>query len=295
MEGPRSHSNPAPGIGTSIELTQVPQPVTLIRAESSVFDVAELWRFRELIYFLAWRDVKIRYKQTALGVAWVLLQPILTTIVVSVFFGKLAGFADRTGGVPYPVFALAGLIPWTFFANAVTNSGNSLVGSSTLITKVYFPRLAIPVAAIIAATLDLLLSLCVVVTLSVFYGIPPTPYLLLCPLILAGIVVTSTGLGTLVAALNVAFRDFKYVVPFALQLLLLTTPVIYPANLVPEQWRWVFSLNPLVGLIDGFRSALIGQSPHWPSLLISSSASLGLLAGGILYFCKVQDAFADVI
>jgi len=258
-------------------------------------DWRELWQFRELLYFLTWRDVKIRYKQTALGAAWAVLQPFLTMVVFALFFGRLAGLDRKTGGVPYPIYVYAGLLPWTFFASALAASGNSLVGSSNLITKIYFPRLSIPLAAVGAGLVDLAVSFTVLVGLMLFYRTPLSWQLLLVPLFLAGTVLVATGVGALLAALTVAYRDFQYVVPFMIQLWLFVTPVIYPSSIVPERWRWVLFLNPMAGLIEGFRAAFLARPLDWPAIALSVLISLGLFLAGTAYFQQVEDRFADII
>jgi lipopolysaccharide transport system permease protein len=255
----------------------------------------ELWRYRELLYFLTWRDVKIRYKQTVLGAAWAILQPFLTMVVFSLFFGRLAGLGGKTGGVPYPIYVYAGLLPWTFFANSITSSGSSLVSSSNLITKVYFPRLIIPLAAIGAGLVDLAVSFIVLLGMMVFYRTVVSWQLVLVPLFLAGTILTATGVGALLSALTVSYRDFRYVVPFLVQLWMFVTPVIYPSSLVPERWRWAQSLNPMAGLIDGFRAAFLFRPLGWASICLSFSVSILFFLAGATYFRHVEHRFADTI
>jgi lipopolysaccharide transport system permease protein len=255
----------------------------------------ELWHYRELLYFLTWRDVKVRYKQTALGAAWAILQPFLTMVVFSVFFGRLAGLGARTGGVPYPIYVYAGLLPWTFFATAVGSSSNSVVGSVNLISKVYFPRLIIPLAAVGSGLVDLAVSFVVLLGMMIYFGTAVSWQLVLVPLFLLGTVLTATGVGALLAALTVSYRDFRYVVPFMLQLWMYVTPVIYPSTIVPERWRWLLSLNPMTGLIDGFRSAFLARPMDWPSVAFSLLLSGLLFLGGTSYFRNVERRFADII
>lgn len=255
----------------------------------------EIWRYRELLYFLTWRDVKIRYKQTVLGAAWAMLQPFMAMVVFSLFFGRLAGLSARTGGTPYPIYVYAGLLPWTFFANAVTNSGSSLIGSSHLITKVYFPRLIIPLAAVGAGLVDLGVSFFVLLALMAFYGTALSWQLAMVPLFLAGTIMAATGVGSLLAALTAVYRDFRYVVPFMIQLWMFVTPVIYPSSIVPEQWRWLLSLNPMTGLIDGFRSAFLARPFDWPQIGISFGVAVLLFLAGAAYFRGVERRFADII
>lgn len=258
-------------------------------------DWKELWRYRELLYFLTWRDVKVRYKQTVLGAAWAILQPFMTMVVFSLFFGRLAGLGQKTGGVPYPIYVYAGLLPWTFFANSLTNSGQSVVGSSNLITKVYFPRLVIPLAAVGAGLVDLCVAFSVLLGMMAFYHTPLSWQLLLVPLFLVGTILAATGVGALLSALTVAYRDFRYVVPFLVQLWMFATPVIYPPTIVPEKWRWALSLNPMAGLIEGFRGAFLGKPLPWEHILLSLGVSLVLFLGGAAYFRKVERDFADII
>ena len=255
----------------------------------------ELWLYRELLYFLTWRDVKIRYKQTILGAAWAILQPFMTMVVFALFFGRLAGLGHKTGGIPYPIYVYAGLLPWTFFATAIGSSGNSLVGSASLITKVYFPRLVIPLAAVGAGLVDLAVSFTALLALMIYYRTPLSWQLLWVPLFLAGTVLVATGIGSLLSALTVSFRDFQYVVPFMIQLWLFMTPIIYPPSLVPEKWRWLLFLNPMAGLIEGFRAAFLARPLDWPPIGISLLVSIVLFLAGAAYFQQVENRFADII
>lgn len=264
-------------------------------AGHGALDWRELWTYRELLVFLAWRDVMVRYRQTALGVAWALLQPLALMVVFALFFGRLAGLATKTGGAPYPLFVFAGLLPWTFFATAVGASGNSLVGSAQLVTKVYFPRLIIPLATVLVGLLDLAVSLVLLVPLMYYYGIRPGWTLLLAPLPLLGVVVVTIGVGAFLAALTVAYRDFRFVVPFLIQLWLFVTPVIYPSTLLPEPWRLVQALNPLAGLLDGFRACVLGLPVEWRSLALSAAVGVLAFFGGAAYFRSVERRLADVI
>jgi homopolymeric O-antigen transport system permease protein len=255
----------------------------------------EVWRYRELLYFLTCRDVKVRYKQAALGAAWAILQPFLTMIVFSLFFGRLAGLEQRTGGVPYPIFNFAAMVPWTFFANSIANSSNSLVGNSNFITKIYFPRLLIPLAAVGAGLVDLAVSFGVLLALMFYYGVTLSLQLALLPVLLVGTILVATGVGTLLSALTVAYRDFRYVVPFMIQLWMFVTPVIYPSTLVPDRWRPLLALNPMVGLIDGFRSAFLARPLDWTQISVSLALSALLFLGGAIYFRSVERRFADII
>lgn len=255
----------------------------------------ELWRGRELLYFLSWRDVKVRYKQTIMGAAWAVLQPLMTMAVFTIFFGRLAGLEKLTGGSPYPIYVYAGLLPWTFFANTVTNSSNSLVGNSNLITKVYFPRLLLPLATAGVALVDLAVSFVVLLIMMAYYRTPLSWQLLLVPFLLCGTVLVATGVGMLLSALTVAYRDFRYVVPFLIQLWMFATPVIYPLNIVAPKFRWLLSINPMAGLIDGFRSAFLARPVSWVAIGVSSLVSIGVFLYGAIYFRRVERRFADII
>ncbi|MGD0623086.1 MAG: ABC transporter permease [Thermodesulfobacteriota bacterium] len=254
----------------------------------------DLWEYRELLYFLSWRDIKVRYKQTALGAAWAIIQPFFTMVVFSLFFGKLAGIPSD--GVPYPLFCFAALVPWSFFSNGLNQSSNSLVGSSNLITKVYFPRLVIPLASVICGTLDFLISFIVLLGLMAFYGITPTMNVFWLPFLLMLAFVTALGVGMWLSALNVQFRDVRYVVPFLTQLWLFATPIAYPSSLLPGQWRTIYGLNPMVGVVEGFRWALLGtNTAPGPVIIASSLAALAILVGGAFYFRRMEKTFADVV
>jgi lipopolysaccharide transport system permease protein len=258
-------------------------------------NVRELWRFRELIYFLAWRDVKVRYKQTLLGAAWAVLQPALMMVVFTIFFSRMAGMSS--GDLPYPLFAFAGLLPWTFFATAITNGGNSVVGSERLITKIYFPRLAVPFASVGAATVDFAIAFGILLLLMPFWGIWPTAKLLLVPAIFLIILLAALGLGTLLAALNVNYRDFRYVLPFMVQLGMFATPTVYmqPSSNETGLRGLLMVANPMTSLIAAFRAAVLGGDIPWNSVGISVAVSVGLFLAGCLYFRRVEDGFADNI
>jgi lipopolysaccharide transport system permease protein len=252
-----------------------------------------LWAYRELLYFLTWRDVKVRYKQTVLGAAWAIIQPLFTMIVFSIFFGRLANMPSD--GIPYPLFAYAALMPWTFFSNAVTNSGNSLVGSANLITKVYFPRMIIPGAAVAAGLVDLLIAFAILIVLMIVYGVGASwGLLMLAPLV----ILTTTlaiGMGMWTSALNVKYRDIRHALPFAIQLLMFATPIIYPLSIVPSRWRWVLTLNPLTGIIEGYRAAFFGRPFNWPLLAISAAITFGILIYSAYYFKRMERTFADIV
>ena len=254
----------------------------------------ELWEYRELLYFLTWRDLKVRYKQTALGAAWAIIQPFFTMVVFSLFFGKLAKVPSD--GVPYPIFSFAALVPWTFFANGLTQSSNSLVGSANLITKVYFPRLTIPIASVLSGIVDFVLAFVVLLVMMLYYGIVPTVNVLWLPLFLLLALVASLGVGLWLSALNVEYRDVRYVVPFITQFWLFVTPIAYPSSLLREPWRTVYGLNPMVGVVEGFRWALLGtKTAPGPLIAVSSIAALVILVTGAFYFRRMEKTFADIV
>ncbi len=254
----------------------------------------EFWQYRELLYFLTWRDISVRYKQTVLGAAWAIIQPFFTMVVFSLFFGKLAKIPSE--GVPYPIFSYAALVPWTFFAHGLSQSSNSVVQSANLIKKVYFPRLIVPIAAVLSGVVDFVLAFVVLVGMMFYYGIVPTGNIVWLPLLFALALVTSLGVGLWLSTLNVQFRDVRYVVPFLTQLWLFATPIAYPSTLLPERWRPFYGLNPMAGVVDGFRWALLGQGrPHGEIILVSAAAAVVLLISGAYYFRRVEKTFADVI
>jgi lipopolysaccharide transport system permease protein len=253
----------------------------------------ELWEFRELLLFLAWRDITVRYKQTALGAAWAVLQPALTMVVFTLLFGRLAHLPSD--GLPYPIFVYAGLLPWTFFANAVTSSSNSLVNSANLITKVYFPRVIVPLAAVAAGLVDLAVAFLLLGVLLLWYHVPLTPMLALLPLMVIGTVVAAVAVGTILSALTVTYRDFRYVVPFTVQLWMYATPVMYATAAVPDRWRRWYAVNPMAGMTDGFRAAVLGRAPLWPVVGISSLSAVIALGVGIAYFQRVERRFVDIV
>ena len=256
--------------------------------------LAEVWEYRELLYFLIWRDVKVRYKQTALGVAWAVIQPLMTMIVFSIFFGKLGKMSSD--GVPYPIFSFAALVPWTLFATGLTQGTNSLIGSSNLIKKVYFPRLIIPTATVLAGLVDFFVAFGVLLVLMAGYGILPTFNLLWLPAFLLLTLVTSLGISLWLSAINVEYRDIKYVVPFLTQIWLFATPIAYSSSLLDEPWRTVYGLNPMVGVVEGFRWALLGTNTQPGSMvLVSAVAAVLLLVSGAFYFRRMERVFADVV
>jgi lipopolysaccharide transport system permease protein len=254
----------------------------------------ELWEYRELLYFLTWRDIKVRYKQTALGAAWAIIQPLFTMIVFLMFFGRLAKIPSD--GIPYSLFCYAGLVPWTFFANGLTQSSNSLVGSSNLITKVYFPRLTIPLATVMSGVVDFLLAFSLLIGMMVWHQVVPSWNIVWLPLFLLLALITALGVGLWLSALNVEYRDVRYVVPFITQFWMLATPIAYPSSLMNPKWRLVYGLNPMVGVVEGFRWSLLGtgNSPG-PMLAVSATASVIILIGGAFYFRRMEKTFADVV
>ncbi|HKQ72402.1 MAG TPA: ABC transporter permease [Blastocatellia bacterium] len=271
------------------------KPLVSIRAggQGAPIDLKSLWDYRELLYFLTWRDVKVRYKQTALGAAWAIIQPLFTMIIFTIFFGKLANMPSD--GIPYPIFAYAALLPWTFFSNAITSSGNSLVGSAHLITKVYFPRMIIPGAAVAAGLIDLVIAFGILIIMMIYYGVGVTWNLLMLPALILLTTVLAIGVGMWTSALNVKYRDIRYALPFAIQLTMFATPIIYPLSLVPERWRWTLSLNPLTGIIEGFRAAFFGRPFNWPALAISSAITFALLIYAAYHFKRMERTFADIV
>jgi lipopolysaccharide transport system permease protein len=255
----------------------------------------DVWRYRELLLFLAWRDLLVRYKQTVVGVTWVLIRPLLTMLVLTVVF---EGFAKMpAGGVPYPLLVFCGLLPWQFFSTALSESGNSLVANTALVSKVYFPRLIIPAATLISAVVDFLVALAFLVALMIWYRWVPSATIVLLPLFIALAGVASLGVGLWVAALMVEYRDFRYIVPFAVQFGLYISPVGYFTNVVPEQYRLLYSLNPMVGVIDGFRWCVLGgeHALYWPGIVAALAGGLILLVTGLWYFRRTERVFADVI
>lgn len=271
-------------------------PVTIIRPKRGWWDLdlRELWEYRELLYFFVWRDVKVRYKQTAIGVAWAIIQPFMTMVVFSLFFGKLAKIPSH--GLPYPIFYYSALLPWTYFANALQNATNAIISHQNLVKKVYFPRLILPLSAVLDALVDFAVAFLVLMGMMLFYGIVPTWKFLLLPAFLLLAVVTALGVGLWLSALNAIYRDVRYAVPFLVQFWMFASPVAYPSSLVPERWQWLYGLNPMAGVIEGFRWALTGQGQP-PGLLfgVSILAVLLILIGGLIYFRKMEGIVADLV
>lgn len=257
-------------------------------------DLRELWACRELLYFLCWRDIKVRYKQTVLGAAWTIVQPVMTMIVFAVFFGRVAGLASQSD-VPYPIFVYAALLPWQVFATSVTQSASSLVASAHLISKVYFPRLIVPLATIGVSLVDFAISLLVMFGLMAWNRIPLSLSAAALPVCLVGTLVVSVGLGIGLAALTVAYRDFRHAVPFLVQIWMFASPVAYSFEKIPESFRLLYALNPMAGLISAYRSALLSQPFHWDAIAVSLMTSLALFLGGIFYFRRVERRFADIV
>ena len=257
-------------------------------------NLKELYEYHELIYFLVWRDLKVRYKQTTLGVAWVILQPLMTMVVFTIFFGNLAKVPSD--GLPYPIFSFTALLPWQLFANALTNSSNSLVNNRDLITKLYFPRLIIPLSSIIGGLVDFFISFLVLIAMIFYYGIAPTATILTLPFFILLTIATSTAVSLWLSALNVEYRDVRYTIPFLVQFWLFITPIAYPSNLVPEKWRIIYGLNPMAGVVEGFRWALLGTSSvSWTIISVSTVIVIVLLISGLMYFKRMERTFADVV
>lgn len=256
---------------------------------------ADLWRYRELFYFLAWRDILVRYKQTALGIAWAVLRPFLTMVVFTLVFGKLAGLPSEN--VPYPILVFAALLPWQLFAGGFSEAGNSLISNANMISKVYFPRLVVPAGSLIVSLVDFLISLAILAAIMAWYGFAPGWQILTLPLFTLMALAATFGAGLWVAALNVRYRDVRFIIPFVVQLGLFVSPVGFSSAVVPEEWRLLYSVNPMVGVIDGFRWAILGGGVkiYWPGFLMSLAAIIGLIVTGIAYFRRTEKTFADVI
>ena len=273
-----------------------PTPNILIEAPPrwEALDLCELWRYRELLYFLAWRDVMVRYKQTVIGAGWAILQPFLTMVVFSVIFGEL--LKVPSDGVAYPVFSYAALVPWNFFAGALTRSGNSLIADANLISKVYFPRLILPLSAVLSLILDFAIAFVILMLMMLFYHIVPSVAVLTLPLFLVLALLTALACGVWLSAVNIKYRDVAYVIPFLTQFWLFVTPVAYPSTIIPEPWRVFYGLNPMAGVVEGFRWALLGQeNPAWDLIFVSVLVVLVLLISGLFYFRRMEHEFADVV
>jgi len=270
--------------------------VTIIKTSSgwAFPNFREVWQYRELLYFLVWRDVKVRYKQTALGAAWAVIQPFFTMVVFSIFFGRFAKVP--TDGLPYPIFAYSALIPWHYFAHALSQSGESLVKEQRLITKVYFPRLVMPLAPMFGGLVDFAIAFFVLIGMMIWYGIKPTIGVLALPLWIIMAMMTALAVGTWFSALNVKYRDIRYTIPFLTQLWLFSTPIAYSSSIVPERWRSLYGLNPMTGVVEGFRWGLLGKElPSLQMVLISAGVVMLLLIGGLIYFRRTEKTFADIV
>jgi lipopolysaccharide transport system permease protein len=275
----------------------VAPPIPVVRIQPSKgwvsLKLAELWEYRELLYFLSWREVKVKYKQTALGAAWAIIQPFFTMVVFSLFFGKLAKIPSD--GLPYPIWSYAALLPWHYFAQSLTQASNSLVGNSNLIKKVYFPRLVVPISGVLSGVIDFAIAFVILLGMMAWYHVVPTWAVVLLPLFLLLALVTALGVSLWLSALNVEYRDFRYIVPFLTQFWMFATPVAYPSSLLPEPWRTVYGINPMVGVVEGFRWALLGTNPPGPMLAVSVLVALAILVSGAYYFRRMEKSFADVV
>jgi lipopolysaccharide transport system permease protein len=291
-----------PALRTTTDLEERPRgtaelPVIIIRPSEGwiPLDLRELWEYWDLLSVLIWRGIRVRYKQTVIGGAWALLQPLLSMGVLSVLFGHLVRVPSE--GVPYPLFVLSALVPWTYFTHALTKASHSLVAHRMLLTKVYFPRLIIPLAAVLAGFVDFLIAFLLLPVLMLYYGVTPTAAILTLPLFILLAIATALGVGLWLATVNVAYRDVANALPFLTQLWFFATPVAYPGRLLPEPWHIIFGLNPMAGVVEGFRWALLGHTPHAPGslLAVSALAVAGVLVGGLYYFRRKEDTFADVV
>jgi lipopolysaccharide transport system permease protein len=275
------------------DLPDKPFVVIEPRRGSLAINLHDLWQYRDLLYILAARDVKVRYKQTVLGVLWAIIQPLSMMIIFTLFFGRLAGIPSD--GIPYPLFAYAGLLPWAFFSNALNSSGNSLVGNSSLITKVYFPRMIIPIAAVGSGLIDFVIAFGLLVLLMLYYGIGFSPNILMVPILTLLTALLATGIGMWMSALNVKYRDVRYALPFFIQLWMFATPIIYPSSLIPDEWRWLFRINPLTGIVEGYRSAIFGKPFDLTGLAISIFFIFVVLIYSAYTFRQMERGFADIV
>jgi lipopolysaccharide transport system permease protein len=273
-------------------------PVLRIQATPGwkALNLRELWQFRELLWFLALRDIKVRYKQTLLGVAWAIIQPVMAMVLFSIFFGRLGGFDQKTADIPYPVFVFCALVPWQLFSYALTQSSNSVVSEQRLLTKVYFPRLIIPISPILSGLVDFGISFVLLLCMMVYYGVEPNVAVILSPFFVLFALLAALAVGLWLAAFNAIYRDVRYTIPFLTQFWLFATPIAYPSSIVPESWQWIYGLNPMVGVVEGFRWALLGTtSPCVPALSSSCLMVAALLLGGLFYFRRMEKTFADVV
>ncbi len=277
-------------------MSEISAPVTIIEPKKGwvPVDLKEIWDYRELLYFLTKRDIKVRYKQTILGGLWAIIQPVFTMIVFTIFFGRLAKVPSE--GIPYPIFVYAGLLPWTYFANAVSASGNSLVGSANLITKIYFPRLIVPVSASLAGLLDFFIAMLIMGVMMIYYQFIPGIGILLFPFLMALTLLCAIGVGLWLSALNVQYRDIRYAIPFLIQIWMFVSPVIYPVSIVDEKYRWILALNPMGGLINSYRASILGHiGIDWGMLGISTAIIMMVFLSGLYYFRRMERIFADVV
>lgn len=274
------------------------QPVPLMRisppSSHLSFEFGEIWKYRELLFFLVWRNIKVRYKQTVMGIGWAIIQPFFTMVVFSIFFGKIAKMPSD--GVPYPIFSYAALVPWTFFANSLSLASNSLISESNLIKKIYFPRLIIPITSVLSGLIDFALSFLLLLAMMIYWNILPTFAIIWLPAFILLSMITSLGVGLWLSALNVQFRDIRYAIPFLIQIWLFSTPIVYPSSMLSDSWRVLYGLNPMVGVVEGFRWALLGTAQtSGLMLLVSTVIASGLLLSGALYFRKMETSFADIV
>lgn len=279
----------------TVDTSRTAAPVTVIEPTKGwvPIDLHELWEFRDLLYFFTWRDIKIRYKQTILGFSWAIIQPLLAMLIFTLFFGKLANIPSD--GIPYPIFAYTALLPWTLFSESITRSTNSTVINANIIKKVYFPRIALPLSSVLSPLVDFAIAFTILILMMVYYGIAPTVNVFMLPVFLLLAVATSLGIGLWLSALNAMYRDFQYVVPFMVQIWMFASPVVYPASMIPEAYRWIYGLNPMTGVIEGFRWALLGTDAPGSIILASVAISLLILVTGSFYFRRMQKTFADMV
>lgn len=287
-----------PGPRATGKLTQRMDKIPVVKIEPSKgwvsLKLRELWEYRELLYFLIWRDIKVRYKQTVLGAAWAIIQPFFTMVVFSLFFGKLAQVPSD--GIPYPIFSYTALVPWTFFAQGLSQASNSLVGSANLIKKVYFPRLSVPIATVLAGVVDFLLAFAVLLIMMFYYGIAPTLNIVWLPALVLLALISSLGASLWLSTMNVQFRDVRYTIPFLTQFWLFATPIAYPSSLLAEPWRTLYGINPMAGVVEGFRWALLGtDTAPGPIIIVSTIVAIVLLVSGAFYFRRMEKTFADVV
>ena len=278
----------------SSSLITLAEPTVLIQARRHLFDLdlAGIWAYRELLYFLVWRDLKVRYKQTLIGTGWVVIQPLMTMAIFTVIFGNFAKIPSD--GLPYPIFSYAALLPWNLFSSSLNRGGESVVNNANLVTKIYFPRLILPLSSVLSPMADFAIAFVILIGMMIWFGIAPTVGILMLPIFVILAICTALAMGLWLAALNVRYRDVRYTIPFLIQIWMFASPVAYPVSMVPEKWRWLYSLNPMAGVIEGFRWALLGnQSPDFSVMAISATVVMGLLAAGMVYFKQMERTFAD--